>query len=301
MKITHLLKQYLYQNNKLELPRIGIFTLQVTDQQFPENHKQHGESLSEIIFEYDNSTVADPELITFISENTGKMKALATSDLDSFIEISIQFLNIGKMFKLDGIGTLIKTKQNVYAFTPEKLISGKTIELAKHSQNSSLPDDDYSNFDTTNVEKPSSVSLKKIILLLVIIVGLTAIVWSIIYLFNWKTLEKTDPNSSAIEQSIIPVFEDSIKKDSLLFDSVKTVNSTNGKSNFKFVLETTNKQRAFDRYNQLKTYNWDIKLETKDSLVYKLYVIIHGMPIDTIRIKDSLNLLYGNKVKIENK
>ena len=55
------------------------------------------EHLSEgISFQNDLPTVEDHELISFISKETGKMKALAASDLASYAELARQFLNIRK-------------------------------------------------------------------------------------------------------------------------------------------------------------------------------------------------------------
>ena len=42
----------------------------------------------------------------------------------------------------------------------------------------------------------------------------------------------------------------------------------------KFILEISNSQRAFERYGQLKTFLWDVQMETKDSVNYKLDWII---------------------------
>ena len=50
-----------------------------------------------ISFEYKASVKDDIELISFISSQTGKMKALVLLDLMSYIELGLQFINIGKL------------------------------------------------------------------------------------------------------------------------------------------------------------------------------------------------------------
>ncbi len=301
MKLAQLLKQFLYQHKKLDLPRIGTLFLKESTLQYPENHKHHDENLLELNFEYDPSTVADSELIAFISANTGKMKALASSDLDSFIEISIQFLNIGKVFKLEGIGTLIKTQQNIYAFTADKFITGKTLESAKKdSKNNDFEEESFSNFDTVNIEKNRSVfSIRKILFILLTLFGIGIIVWGIFYLNNLRGKEKTEQSIKTNKTSIVPILDDSTIKQPGLTDSVQENKNILGANNYKFVLEVAEKQRAFGRYAQLKSYNWNIKMETKDSILFKLFVIISSSPNDTARLKDSMNLLSGNKVSIE--
>ena len=47
-----------------------------------------------------------PDLIAFIAEKTGKMRALAAADLDSHLVLAEEFLNIGKPFAFEGIGII---------------------------------------------------------------------------------------------------------------------------------------------------------------------------------------------------
>lgn len=300
MKFSPLLKQFLYQNKRLDLPRIGTFQLNELPHPYPESHKQNPEAAVEVVFKFDPLTAEDPELVSFISANTGKMKALASSDLNSFIEISIQFLNIGKFFKLEGIGSLVKTQQNEYAFTPEKLNAGKVLDAAsKEMRHPNSEKNDFSNFDSINIEnKKPPFSIKKLIIVLFSIAGLALIGWGIYYLYiknEKRNLEKEIQNIS----TIVPVFEDSLQSQSKPPDSVKTDNLLSAIKSYNFILEVSERQRAFSRYKQLKSYKWNILMTTNDSILYKLYIRMPAMPADTNRIKDSLNLLTGRKIRIE--
>jgi hypothetical protein len=67
----------------------------------------------------------------------------------------------------------------------------------------------------------------------------------------------------------------------------------------KFVLEVTDRTRAMQRFNKLKNYLWDVKIETKDSVSYKIYMLLTVASADTTRVKDSLSMLNGKKVYIE--
>ena len=95
MKISPLLAQFLINNKQLSLAGLGRFTLNDS---------------GEIAFQHDASVKEDAELVKFIAENTGKMKSLVASDLDSNLELARQFLNIGKPYLFEGIGTLSKNK-----------------------------------------------------------------------------------------------------------------------------------------------------------------------------------------------
>ena len=117
MKLAPILAEYLYQNKRLELPGIGVFRLRQSIISGEDNNKQiefTGES--PISFEANASLKESPELINFISSQTGKMKALAAADLDSHLVLAQQFINIGKPFLFEGIGSLTKTKSGQYEF-----------------------------------------------------------------------------------------------------------------------------------------------------------------------------------------
>lgn len=76
--------------------------------------------------------------------------------------------------------------------------------------------------------------------------------------------------------------------------------SANGTSNtYKYVLEIAKEPRASKRFNQLKTINWPVQIETTDSIHYKLFIPLPIANADTTKVKDSLTALSGRKVWIE--
>jgi hypothetical protein len=66
----------------------------------------------------------------------------------------------------------------------------------------------------------------------------------------------------------------------------------------KYVLQVSKKQTAMRRYAQLRTNQWDVQLETRDSILYKLYMLIPSSS-DSTRVLDSLTVMTGKKVYIE--
>src|SRR6185295_19257267 len=76
-----------------------------------------------------------PELVSYISSKSGKMKSLAESDLESHLQKVQQFLNISKPFTFEGIGTLVKVKHGEFEFNQGTIIPDKlkeTIEKEVH-------------------------------------------------------------------------------------------------------------------------------------------------------------------------
>ncbi|MBL0146412.1 MAG: hypothetical protein IPP48_12370 [Chitinophagaceae bacterium] len=125
MKIEQLLAQHLYQAKELTLQGVGKFTL-TDDFVLPaENDKDFVMPANAISFEYNNKATEDDALIKYIVEHTRKIKPLASADLDSYLTLCKQFLNIGKPFVIEGIGTLEKSQPGEFHFTAGQFVHTK--------------------------------------------------------------------------------------------------------------------------------------------------------------------------------
>ncbi len=309
MKLPQLLSHFLYINKELSLPGIGVFTLDPSIV-IPElQDKEQPQIVQGVSFEKVAIRTAEPALIEFLHKYTGKMKTLAESDLDSYLRLGIQLLHIGKPFYFDGIGSITKSKDEQYEFIPGeystvKLVSPdeeKTEASDKRKKILDEPEKEYS---------PQSQTAKRLLLTLAVIGGIAIIAWAGYNLYKKKTAPTNNgPNSEvALKEDTetvqkidtsknINVQPDSIatKKDNIVLAPKPTDSSF-----YKFViLTTTNKHRAFRRYNQLDSIEHKVKISTKDSSLFKIYFVIHTSPKDTLRIKDSLNGFYATKTTIE--
>jgi nucleoid DNA-binding protein len=131
LKLAQQLADYLTANKKLSIQGIGNFLLDTSYNPDPDN-KSKTDVVGTITFESNTAAKTDDGLIEYISKQTGKMKTLAASDLESQLEIVHQFLNIGKAYALEGIGTISKSQDGNYTFTqgialPER-IAERNIE-----------------------------------------------------------------------------------------------------------------------------------------------------------------------------
>ncbi|MBK8520025.1 MAG: hypothetical protein IPL54_03815 [Chitinophagaceae bacterium] len=117
MKIEQLLVQHFYNNREVTLQGMGTFILSPDFVMPKENDKDAEIPENAISFQYNPKAVADEALIDFIVQQTRKMKSLAAADLDSYLVLGKQFLNIGKPFKVDGMGMLVKNQQGELEFT----------------------------------------------------------------------------------------------------------------------------------------------------------------------------------------
>ena len=300
MKITSLLTQYLYNHHRLDLPGIGTFLLDPSAIHALENSKQRSTVLEGISFENNPSLKESPELVAYISAQSGKMKALAASDLESYIEVAQQFLNIGKPFTFDGIGTLVKTSFKECEFIPISVSADKVKELnaakeaAKATKAAAREEatltEQYGSFLSEPAPKQG---WKKPVVILALLAGLGLTIWGG-YAIS-KSAAETKIADAAIVATPIPPPDTAV---TTITPDTLTKAQPLVADNYKYILEESNKQRAVKRYNQLRTNLWDVKLETNDSVRFKLYLLLPANA-DTTRVLDSLTVMTGKRVYIE--
>lgn len=300
MKIAPLLAHYLYTTKRLDLPNIGTFLLDNSINIEQDNNKQLKNVLLEGVSFESNPSIKKPsdDLIQYIASHSARIKPLATADLDSFLGLAIQFINIGKPFLIDGIGSLTKINSGGFTFSPGQILTEKLndyLAIDSAAIASREADDDYKRIFYP--DKPKK-QWKKPISILLVLMGIVLAIWGgyIIYKktsIENKPIENNMVNNNAIET--VPVTDTLVpSKDSII---EVTQQIPDGIS--KFILEIANKKRALQRFSQLKTYQWKVELDSKDSLSYKIFMLLPVASADTSRVLDSLSRLNGKKVYIE--
>jgi hypothetical protein len=322
VKVDNLLGPYLYQFKKLSLPGIGLFTLD-DKAVLPDDNAKIKTPIEGISFDAKTGAQLDDSLIQYIKAETGKMKALAEADLYSYIATAFQFLNIGKPFYFEGIGTLQKNKDGAYTFAAGTVIPQKTEELPARYSDTGKRSTYNSDGNTARSSNPNG---GKILVILGILATLALIGWGGYYLYNKNTSgdngvaqNDTKPATDTAAAHAITdstgkmpdSMVNSLKKDSAAaLPAPKKDSAAAPAGNYKFVFETTGrKARALKRYDQLKgvsvlkNYNNKVAIETKDSLSFKIYTMVPCTAADTAHVKELLNAWYYGrkemKVKIE--
>ena len=315
----------MYQTRKLDLPGIGSFTLDA-GAVIPQESDRIGQiPASGITFKNANIAIPDEALILFLKEHTGKMKSLVSADLDFYLTTGRQLLNIGKMFYLEGIGTLVKNKEGKLDFTPGDYMVARIEDPNAERKSTSFD-------EAPRQQETGSSNSRQMLLLVGLIGGLIVIGWGGYYLYKRNTyVEPTAENKATVIPESATQRTDTTTTAATTGDNNGTA-ATTGKSDtaakvavpastqptttppanqapapvaanpvptgdqslFRFViLETGNKNRALRRYNQLLGYQLNIKMEQKDSAYFKLYFPIAATIRDTSRIKDSLADVYA--------
>src|SRR5688572_76675 len=153
----------------------------------------------------------------------------------------------------------------------------------------STTEESFSNYEEMfSPKKAGTPFQKKFTLFLVIAAGLALAVWGGYAVYKNTSSKKPEP--VAQEPPVVTTDTSSYKKDS----TIQVTTSVPEPGTYRFVIEESAKQRAFFRFNQLKSFGLDIKMATTDSLQFKLFFILPATPSDTLRIRDSLSTWYVN-------
>jgi len=282
LKLSPLLAQFLLTNKHLNLAGLGKFIL---------------DEAGGIAFQQDITMKEDPELISFIAERSGKMKSLIAADLDSNIELARQFLNIGKPYLFEGIGTLSKNKTGNFEFIPGNVNSTeKSREGASEGRDmTSTTENSFTDYEEMfSPRKPKGPATKRIVTWLVVIAGISLAVYGGYLVYN-RSKNKKNPSSIVKQQNPIIIQNDSLPE---VKDSIPQITrSADTSGTYRFVIEKAARQRAFSRYAYLQQIKVNVKMDTKDSVLFNLFFVLPATPADTARIRDSLQIRYSTRGK----
>jgi hypothetical protein len=298
LKLDPLLLQYLNTHKRLDLPGLGTFLISDATQPEPESHKHDKLTGMGIVSFESNATIKQsPDLVQFIADQTGKIKALAAADLESYLAQAQQFLNIGNPFLFEGIGNLVKIRSGEYAMTFGPGIQEKTKEYS-HREKPDSPSSGESLNDYKKIFYSGNVKTKwrRSAVLILVIAGIALAVWGGYTVYKMTTVKNKSGTGDKIKKEEPVPVKDTVmyQKDSVI---VPARNIPAGKQ--KFVLEVANAKRAFERFGRLKNFQWNVQMETQDSLTYKLFLMLPASAGDTSRLLDSLSMLNGRRVFIE--
>src|SRR5437868_11012439 len=180
MKIEQLLVQHFYNNREITLQGMGSFKLSPDFVVPMDNDKEVVMPENVIHFYYNPKATEDDALIDFIVQQTRKIKPLASADLDSYLVLGKQFLNIGKPFKIEGLGSLEKNMSGEYEFRQGHYANAK-LEAAPALLKDKSEDDDIS----FAAAKPKSGSSGKKVMIVIACIMLLALAgWGAWYYMN---------------------------------------------------------------------------------------------------------------------
>ena len=303
MKFDDHLAAFLYENKSLKLDGIGTFTL---DGKVNVNHESDKEvyyPIEGLSFNFNAKSTTDENLILFLVKRLGKIQPLVRSDLESYLSNIKQFVNIGKPYTIEGVGTLSKINNGTYEFTPGNFLPTKE-ELHPKREN------EEHNYPVRN-ESPAGKTVAVILIVIAALAALGGIGWGISNILSSRqqrnvvledtlqqsivdTLPQASQNDTASQQSLTPPRTDSVSQ-------MPVISSDSAR--YKMVFETTKwKKRADKRTYQLHLLHSYTKIDSLhigDSVMYRLYLPMKIRMSDTTHTKDSLKIFFGGTINAE--
>lgn len=314
MKIAHLLAQYLYDRKRLTLAGIGHFELEADVLQEPPKGKNTKPAeLTGVHFTNDPQAGEDPDLISYISTQSGKIKALSSADLESHLELGRQFVNIGKPFLLEGIGYISRGSGNGYTFTPGSILTERAEPAAgPHAFREERLEEESADYRGLLYNKKEKKSIPRPLAVVLILAGLGMAVWGGYLIYKKTTGANPDPSTEQANETPGTANNGATPStpaaDTITRPVTDTVNqavtppppASLPTGNYKFILEESSRERALGRFERLKRFGWQVQMETKDSALFTLYLVMPVNPADTSRVRDSLSRLNGKPVRLSN-
>jgi hypothetical protein len=297
MKIEHLIVQYLYSNKQMVLPEIGSFKLADGVAVPTESDKDTVLPENAIEFAADAKAPFDDGLIAYIMKNTGKIKPLATSDLESYVMLSKQFINIGKPLIIDGVGILQKIGNGQLTFTQAGATHVLNTEAPKQVIEKVKENIDFAAKKSEGKNKMTWL-VPLLISFLVIGAGLSAYFFIFKNKANNTTIAET---TTANEPSTVGNATSSdtaiLKKDTTVKPYVP--NAADSNSFYIVIKEFPSYALAKQRVDKLVSFGNKVMVSTKDSVTYKMRMPFRVAITDTARVRDSLNKFFAAKTYIE--
>jgi hypothetical protein len=298
VRVTEILFSYLLEHKKLQLTALGVFRL-TGSYIMSEDDKKVILPEGALEFDLGYQTPEDPDLIRAIAERTGKMKALASADLESFIEQGKQLLNISKPFILEGIGTLQKNHRNEVEFIP---LGDESMRSETHQRKEEPGEPVRFQQNVMQPSRSEGSNSRALVMGILFMVALGILGWVVYYFYtNSKKQEQefsaSDSPAATASSIVLPIDSTTVRPQSRP-DTV-AVPQPGPTTGFFVVLEKANRDRAIKRFADLKEWGHNVVMVTKDSVTFKISLPIKAPLADTAYHRDSLERFFGRKVWIE--
>ncbi|HPH22858.1 MAG TPA: hypothetical protein PLW32_03155, partial [Chitinophagaceae bacterium] len=189
MNFDKYFSSYLYKHQIVAIPTIGEFTL---DKAIQANEAKDGEEFfptEGISFTYNKYATVEPVFVKFIKELLPKPISLIESDIEDYALQITDWLNIGKPYTINGIGTLTKLHDGAIEFSVGK---PKIENISDIVASIAQKENTYESLVAKN-KKSVELNLKKLLAIFGSLILLAIVVWLGIFLYKKRFVHATKP------------------------------------------------------------------------------------------------------------
>jgi hypothetical protein len=292
VNFEQLLVKYLYQQKQLSLQGFGTITLNnsVPDADIISKNKQI--PIEGVSFLHNTKAVTDPGFVQFFSQQKGKIKPLAESDIESHLQLAKQLMNIGKPYEVEGLGMFaIKQDGSIVLHVghysmPANDTGVQSMRMKERTQEDEKREVEQDGGGIGNGVKKAAIAIAVI---LVLLAG------------GWFIWSKIKPQTEAppLKETIGLVNADTVP---LPIDTAvkPLLPAADSAPVWKAYFRTFKGSFWVDsmkiRYRRLDTA---LHIETLDSNTFRLFLLVKKPVADTARLKDSLENVLKRVVTLE--
>jgi len=287
----------------MDLPSFGTFTVDEKALAASLDNKQGTIQTDFIQFTPKPSLQESPELIAFTSKITGKMRPLAASDLESYLQLAHQFINIGKPFVIEDVGSIFRKNNGALIFTPANIPIDnikhliQTADVETKIVITEISEDKPTSVDMLFEPKKKALKWVKTLLGVLLFMGIGVGLWWVSMRFIRDREGKSDKETTSNSISDKNAVNDALSGKNPAIETTPAAISNRAADEYKYIIEDTTKVRALARFSQLKGYGWNLQMETTDSIRFKIFLLQKNA--DTTAVRDSIFRLLKNPVRVE--
>lgn len=286
---------YLYEHQFISLPNIGEFTLDTAINFANEEEKKNFFPLEGLQFSYNKKATIQPEFVQYIRSFITKPISLIESDIQDYTLQIINWLNLGKPYTIEGIGTLTKLQNGKIEFS---VGVSKVENISSIISSIANKESNFEELIIDNSNRINAIKTKKTLLVFLFLFFFLLVFWIINYYIGSSKQKIAQTNSSG------NIINDTVKK------AVTKVIDTNTIAVFKvsdtirykmYFLSSKYKEKAdkqFAYWSKLEKINREEQL-INDTIHYRLFIYKRAVPKDTTYLKISLSKYFNHAITIE--
>jgi hypothetical protein len=295
MNFDKYFSSYLYKHQIVVIPTIGEFAL---DKAIQANEGREGEEFfptEGISFTYNKHATVEPAFVQYIKGLLPKPISLIESDIEDYALQISDWLNIGKPYTINGIGTLTKLHDGVIEFCVGK---PKIENIADIVASIAQKENTYESLVIQN-KKSVELNFKKLLAIFGSLILLAIVVWLGIFLYKKSFVHAIKP--VVVDSIKIPV-KNPIQTNLQSHKESTTTTVTTDTVRYKmYFLASKYKEKAdklFEYWSKLEKINRD-ELIVNDTMRYRLFFYKKAVPKDTATLKNKLAIYFKHAIDIE--
>lgn len=311
--VDQLITRFVYQHGEISLQGIGTIKLldAIPDTEYLQKHKLT--PIQGLEFVHQKTAQTTPAFVKFYAEQRGKIASLAENDVEAYLSMASQFLNIGNPVELKGLGTIAKQKDGTLVMNPGYFIAAKDDGPApKFRERHQKTAADYAAEKEAEEQTEQRNKTLRGVLMALAAIAVLAIGWWIYksgigseadtaVVATDSGLSTTD--LSADTTALRPLAPDTSMQaagDSLATAPPTAAADTNTLYNWKAViLKMNSRRRADSLYNaKYKSYAMPMELDSVNG-VYRIVTRFQARTVDTAARKQYYQTFFARSIGIE--